>query len=139
MDFLGVGPLELLFIILIALLVLGPSDLATVARRAGRLLNRMYTSEAWSTLTRASRDLRNLPNRLAREAALEELDESVRNATKPVSPGGPQELREDQEGEDDREANEEPEDHLAAWRPPGSETPDRVQDSADGEPEREEG
>jgi sec-independent protein translocase protein TatB len=75
MDFLGVGPLELLFIIVIALIVLGPRDLAKHARTVGRFLNRLYKSETWKAMSDASRSLRTLPNRLAREAALEELQE----------------------------------------------------------------
>ncbi len=76
MDFLGIGPLELLFIIIIALIVIGPRDMARTARVAGRYLNRLYRSESWRMLTDASRTLRTLPQRLAREAALEELDET---------------------------------------------------------------
>jgi Sec-independent protein translocase protein TatA len=75
MNFLGVGPLELIFILLIAIIVVGPRDLSKTARTLGRYLNRMYRSEAWRTITEASRTLRGLPNQLAREAALEELDE----------------------------------------------------------------
>lgn len=78
MDILGIGPLELLFVALIAIIVLGPRDLARIARSSGRFLNKVYRSEVWGTLTRASRDIRNLPNKLAREAALEELDETLR-------------------------------------------------------------
>jgi sec-independent protein translocase protein TatB len=74
-EFLGIGPLELVFIILIALVVIGPKDISRLARSAGRFLNRMYRSEAWKTLTQASRDLQNLPNRLAREAELEDLSQ----------------------------------------------------------------
>ncbi len=75
MEVLGVGPLEALFIMLIALIVVGPRDIGKVARSAGRLLNRLYRSEAWRNISEASRNLRTLPNRLAREAALEELDQ----------------------------------------------------------------
>jgi Sec-independent protein translocase protein TatA len=74
MEFLGIGPLELAFIIIIALILIGPRDMAKTARSAGRLLNRLYKSEEWKAITDASRNLRNLPNRLAREAALEDLD-----------------------------------------------------------------
>lgn len=88
MEFLNIGPLELLAIIVIALLVLGPRDLAKTARAAGRFLNRMYKSEAWRTITRTSREIRDLPNRLARDAALEELDETLKSsralATEPL-------------------------------------------------------
>jgi Sec-independent protein translocase protein TatA len=75
MNFLGVGPLELIFILLIAIIVVGPRDISKTARTMGRFLNRLYHSEAWRTITEASRTIRGLPNRLAREAALEELDE----------------------------------------------------------------
>ncbi|HHH82587.1 MAG TPA: hypothetical protein ENL35_06340 [Chloroflexi bacterium] len=77
MDILGIGPLELLFILLLALVLVGPRDMRRFGRSLGRFLNRMYRSESWRVLNEASRTLRTLPNRLAREAALEELD-SVR-------------------------------------------------------------
>lgn len=104
MEFLGVGPPELLVIIVIALLVLGPRDLAKTARSAGKFLNRMYRSDAWKTVTQASRDLRDLPNRLAREAALEELDEAIKNG-KSSSQSGPDSVNPDLEA------------GLDAWRP----------------------
>jgi sec-independent protein translocase protein TatB len=85
MDFLGVGPLELVFILVIALIVLGPRDIAKFARTAGRLLNQLYHSEAWGALNRASREFRNLPNRLAREAQLEELDRSIKETGDAIS------------------------------------------------------
>lgn len=75
MNFLGVGPFELIFILLIAIIVVGPRDISKTARTMGQYLNRLYRSEAWRTITEASRAIRGLPNRLAREAALEELDE----------------------------------------------------------------
>lgn len=75
MDFLGIGAPELLLILLIAILVIGPRDIGKTARSLGRFLNRLYKSDEWRTLTQASRTLRTLPNRLAREAQLEELKE----------------------------------------------------------------
>jgi sec-independent protein translocase protein TatB len=75
MEFLGIGPLELVFILLIALIVIGPRDIAKTARTLGRFLNKLYKSEGWRTFLDASRNLRGLPNRLAREAEIEELKE----------------------------------------------------------------
>jgi sec-independent protein translocase protein TatB len=72
MELLGVGPLELLLVILLALVLIGPRELGNTARAAGRFLNRLYRSEEWSAVQQASRNLRNLPARLAREAELEE-------------------------------------------------------------------
>lgn len=85
MDFLGVGVPEILFVLIIALLIIGPKDMSKTARTIGRFLNRMYKSEEWRALTQASRTLRTLPNRLAREAELEELEtikETLKDTTK---------------------------------------------------------
>jgi sec-independent protein translocase protein TatB len=75
MDFLGIGPAELLLIFLVIILVIGPKDIGKTARSIGRFLNRLYKSEEWRTITQASKTIRTLPNRLAREAELEELNE----------------------------------------------------------------
>jgi Sec-independent protein translocase protein TatA len=74
MDFLGIGVPEILFVLIIAILVIGPKDITKTARTIGRFLNRLYKSDEWRALIEASRTLRTLPNRLAREAELEELD-----------------------------------------------------------------
>lgn len=72
MDILGVGPLELLFILLIALIVLGPGDMVKAGRTIGSFLRKVVTSPTWRLVQQTSRDLRNLPNTLIREAGLEE-------------------------------------------------------------------
>jgi Sec-independent protein translocase protein TatA len=95
MEILGIGPAEALLIVIVALVVVGPKELGKAARSTGRLLNRLYKSDAWKSVTQASRNLRTLPSRLAREAALEELDEmraSLREAEQTVT-GEIQEVR----------------------------------------------
>ncbi len=87
MEILGIGPLEALFILLIALIAVGPKDLGKAARSAGRMLNQLYKSEAWQNLGEASRSIRTLPNRLAREAALEELAQVKREMEEGVTSG----------------------------------------------------
>jgi Sec-independent protein translocase protein TatA len=77
MEFLGIGPLELFFIILIALIVLGPKDMVKAGRTLGRFLRTLVTSPTWKTIQQTSRDLRYLPNRLMREAGLEDLKQSL--------------------------------------------------------------
>jgi Sec-independent protein translocase protein TatA len=73
MEFLGIGWLELFAIIIIILLVAGPKDIERGARGLGRLINRLNRSPSYQAIRRASTELRNLPQRLAREANLEEL------------------------------------------------------------------
>ncbi len=75
MNFFGIGALEFIFILMIALIIIGPKDMGKHARSAGRFLNRLYRSDTWRLIRDTSRNLRTLPDRLAREAALEELEE----------------------------------------------------------------
>lgn len=79
MDIFGVGPLEFVFIILIALIVLGPSDMVKAGRTVGKLLRKVVTSSEWRTIQQASKEFRTLPNRLIREAGIEELKEEIRH------------------------------------------------------------
>lgn len=73
MDILGVGPLELIFILLITLIVLGPKDMVSAGRTIGRFLRKIVTSPSWTAIQQTSREVRNLPTRLIREAGLEEM------------------------------------------------------------------
>lgn len=77
MDFLGIGPLELLFIVIVALIVLGPKDMVKAGRTIGRSLRKIVTSPSWRAIQQTSRELRQLPNRLIREAGIEELQKNL--------------------------------------------------------------
>lgn len=77
MDFLGIGPLEVLFILLIALIIFGPKDIVKAGQATGRFLRKLISSPSWQTVQRTSRELRNLPNRLVREAGLEEFKKDI--------------------------------------------------------------
>ena len=82
MEILGIGPLELLFILLIALIVLGPGDMVKAGRSLGRFLRKVMMSPEWHTIQKASRELRYLPNRLMREASMEELSKDLTDINK---------------------------------------------------------
>jgi len=83
MDIFGIGPLELALILLLALIVLGPQDLRKTGKMIGRGLNKIVHSDTWKTLTQTSRELRHLPNKLMREANLDELKDKL----DPLQPG----------------------------------------------------
>lgn len=74
MQFLGISPTELIFIIIILFIVLGPQDLVKVGSTLGRSIRKLRESGAWKTLTDATRQLRELPQTLARQAGVEELE-----------------------------------------------------------------
>lgn len=73
MELLGVGLSELLFIALILLLVLGPTELISLGRKSGRLIRRIRQSDTWLMVANLAQALRNLPNALADEAGTEEI------------------------------------------------------------------
>ena len=85
MEIFGIGASELVFILLIAIIVLGPRDMQKAGRTIGRWLNQLVRSDSWKVFQKTSAELRNLPRNLMREANMEvaELDREVRNAIDP--------------------------------------------------------
>lgn len=78
MDIFGIGPLEFFFILVIALIVFGPNDLAKAGRSLGRFIRKFILSDEWRAIQQTSREFRNLPNRLMREAQIEDLQNEIR-------------------------------------------------------------
>jgi sec-independent protein translocase protein TatB len=87
MEILGIGPSELLFIVVLALIILGPRDMQKVGRTLGRWLRQVVTSDGWKFFQQTSREIQTLPNRLMREAALEELKDMEKDLRQPLVPG----------------------------------------------------
>lgn len=77
MDILGIGPSEILLILVVALIFLGPKDLAKTGRSIGRFLRKLVMSDEWRAVQQAGKELRNMPNRLIREAGLEEMEKEI--------------------------------------------------------------
>jgi Sec-independent protein translocase protein TatA len=79
MEILGIGPFEFVLILLIALMMLGPGDMAKTGRTIGRFLRRIVTSEWWNGFQKASREVRQLPYTLMREANIEDVAKELKN------------------------------------------------------------
>lgn len=77
MDIFGIGPIEIVFVILIALILLGPKEMEKTGRTIGRFLRDLTRSEGWRAFRDTSRELRNLPNRLMREANIEDVQKDI--------------------------------------------------------------
>jgi sec-independent protein translocase protein TatB len=84
MEFLGIGPAELVFILIIALIILGPRDMQKAGRTLGKWMRRIVTSDGWRLFQQTSREIQTLPNRLMREAALDELKEMQKDIREPL-------------------------------------------------------
>ncbi|MDH5605913.1 MAG: hypothetical protein OEY93_03405 [Anaerolineae bacterium] len=86
MDFLGIGPIELIFVFIIILIVLGPNEMVNAGTKIGNFLRVLFTSDSWKALQRASRELRTMPNKLAREAGIKELEQQIRENARIENP-----------------------------------------------------
>lgn len=92
MEILGIGASELIFILIIAIIVLGPRDMQKAGRTIGRWLNQFVRSDSWKALQRASQEIKRLPTNLMREANLEmqdlqEMDREIRRNIDPRQSG----------------------------------------------------
>ena len=81
MNILGVGPLELILVLLIVFLVLGPKDMVSSGRKLGRFLRTARKSEIWNGVIRVKETVRDLPATLIREAELEDVKKEIEQNT----------------------------------------------------------
>ena len=68
MEFLGVGASELVFVIIIALIVLGPKDMQKAGRTIGKWMRDIVTSDGWKAFQKTSNEIRKLPAQMMRDA-----------------------------------------------------------------------
>jgi len=81
MQFLGIGPLELLLITVIAVVVLGPKGMVSGARQVGKAIRKIVHSPIWHEIVDTSREIREFPKKLAREVGIEKDLEELRRST----------------------------------------------------------
>ncbi len=90
MELLGIGVPELVFIVVIALIVLGPKDMVAAGRTLGKTLRKIVTSPTWKAARATGQELQNLPTRLMREAGLDEelqdLGKEARDVVQSIDP-----------------------------------------------------
>ena len=75
MNILGIGPLEIVFVLIIGILVLGPEGMIEAGRKLGKFLRSIIKSTWWQNVRKGISEIQYLPQRLMREAELEELNE----------------------------------------------------------------
>lgn len=88
MEILGIGFSELVFILLIAIIILGPRDMQKAGRTIGRWLNQLVRSDGWKVFQKTSSEIRNLPRNLMREANMElgDVDKELREIRQTIDP-----------------------------------------------------
>jgi len=72
MEFLGIGPLELLLIFVLALILLGPKEMVSTAKKAAEAIRKVTQSDFWKEAVDSSREIRQLPNQIMKDTGLDE-------------------------------------------------------------------
>ncbi len=84
MQILNVGPWELFLVLLIVLIVLGPDNMVKTGRTLGLWVYKFIRSPMWAQIVDTSREIRNIPTKLVREAGLEESLKEIKDETKSI-------------------------------------------------------
>ena len=85
MNIFGIGPLEIIFVLIIGILVLGPKGMIEAGHKLGKFMSSTIRSPWWQNIRRGVNEIQHLPQRLMREAELEELNE-IKKLTKDSLP-----------------------------------------------------
>lgn len=89
MKIFNVGVLEIFFILLLAMIVLGPKKAVETAGDVGRWIKKLMKSQFWKDLMMTSREIQDLPKKFMDEAeiqrTIEELDRTSNTFTEILS------------------------------------------------------
>src|SRR5512146_1088302 len=80
----SIGIPEILIVIVLALIIMGPQDMVKTARKLGAWVYRVYHSPTWRMIMSTSQEIRELPTKFVREAGLEETVKDIRHTTDDV-------------------------------------------------------
>lgn len=81
MQIFNIGPVELLLILLIMFILLGPEGMIRTARQIGAWVRNTIKSPIWRDIMGYSREIRELPTKIVRETGLDEDLEEIRKST----------------------------------------------------------
>jgi len=81
MKIFNVGALEILFIILIALIVLGPKNAVKALGDLGTWLKKIKESQIWQDLLNTSREIQELPKKMMDETEIKKTLEEINRST----------------------------------------------------------
>jgi Sec-independent protein translocase protein TatA len=68
MEVFGIGPLELLLIFLLAMILLGPKDMVTGAKKLANWIRGVRESDLWKT----TKEISDMPKKIMKETGLED-------------------------------------------------------------------
>ncbi|GIV63213.1 MAG: hypothetical protein AB1457_08985 [Chloroflexota bacterium] len=92
MEIFNVGFGELLFIFLLALILLGPDGMKKAGLTIAKGVRAIIRSPFWKIFMDTTREIREMPTILVREAGLEEFNEKTRKSLREFSEELPKEM-----------------------------------------------
>lgn len=81
MKIFNIGPLELILILVVMFILLGPTGMQNTARQIGKWIRQVIRSPMWGEIMGYSREIRELPTKIVRDTGLEEDMAEIRRAT----------------------------------------------------------
>ena len=84
MQIFNVGVLEILFILILAFVVLGPRRTIKTARDVGVWISNLVKSPIWRDIVSASSEIRDLPKKLMDDAELQRMVEELDLSTQEI-------------------------------------------------------
>lgn len=77
MEIFGIGPLELVLIVVVAIIVLGPKEMMTSAQKAATWLKKLRKSDIWAT----TKEVMDIPNQVMKETGLDKEIQEIQSLT----------------------------------------------------------
>ena len=81
MNVFGIGFPEILFILVIALIVLGPKNLVKTSRDISAAIRKFAASDTWRSIVSSTHEIRNIQEKIIDDTGLQESINSLRNST----------------------------------------------------------
>jgi len=82
MKFFNLGLAEIILIVVLALIILGPGNMVKTAREVGAFIRRITKSPYWQEVWATRRELNEIPKILAKEANLDETIKDLNRKTR---------------------------------------------------------
>lgn len=81
MEILNIGPLELIIILVLMFILLGPKEMVLTAHRIGMWVRSFLRSPMWREIWGISQDIRELPKKIVSESGLDETMAELKKTT----------------------------------------------------------
>jgi Sec-independent protein translocase protein TatA len=81
MEILNIGPLEIITVLIIMIILLGPQETIRTVYRVGRFIRDVVRSPQWREITGFSKVIRKLPQQMMSETGLEKAMQEIKEIT----------------------------------------------------------